>query len=45
MDFETAFTTLTGFPAFLWRRRLFDQHFVKDEIPTALNLPTGRGVK
>lgn len=43
MNFETAFRTLTGFPPFLWQRRLFDQYFSKGETPAALDLPTGLG--
>jgi len=45
MDFETAFKTLTGFPPFVWQKRLFDQYFRNGEIPAALDLPTGRGKK
>lgn len=40
----SVFIALTGNSRFK-RRRLFEEHFAKGEIPTALNLPTGLGVK
>ncbi len=43
IDFVPAFETLTGHSPFRWQRRLFNDHFVKGDIPAALDLPTGLG--
>ena len=44
MDFKSAFTLLTGFSTPLrWQARLYEGHFAKGEIPSALDLPTGLG--
>ncbi len=40
--FDDSFSLLTGYPPMRWQQRLFDL-FVRDEIPTALDLPTGLG--
>jgi CRISPR-associated endonuclease/helicase Cas3 len=42
--FDTAFMAITGGSAPLrWQRRLFAEHFARDDIPPALDLPTGLG--
>ena len=42
-SFWDSYSSLTGHPEpMAWQRRLFDL-FVKREIPTALDLPTGLG--
>jgi CRISPR-associated endonuclease/helicase Cas3 len=43
IDFPSAFESLTGHAPFRWQRRLFDDHFVKGDVPAALDLPTGLG--
>jgi CRISPR-associated endonuclease/helicase Cas3 len=43
IDFASAFESLTGHAPFGWQRRLFDDHFVKGDVPAALDLPTGLG--
>lgn len=43
LNFDTAFTALTGNAPFPWQRALFDQHFTKGNIPASCNLPTGLG--
>jgi CRISPR-associated endonuclease/helicase Cas3 len=45
LNFESAFTALTGNPPFPWQSALYDR-FVsdrKDNIPASCNLPTGLG--
>jgi CRISPR-associated endonuclease/helicase Cas3 len=43
IDFPSAFESLTGHAPFRWQRRLFEGHFVKGDVPAALDLPTGLG--
>jgi CRISPR-associated endonuclease/helicase Cas3 len=43
IDFPSAFESLTGHAPFRWQRRLFEDHFVKGDVPAALDLPTGLG--
>ncbi|MGY6217317.1 DEAD/DEAH box helicase family protein [Methylolobus aquaticus] len=40
--FDRWFEAISGFPPFRWQKRLFN-HFVRNEIPSALDLPTGLG--
>lgn len=41
--FDQAFQSLTGSAPFGWQRRLFADHFVRGDIPAALDIPTGLG--
>lgn len=41
-DFETRFEHLTGSAPFPWQARLYG-HFLKGDLPSALDLPTGLG--
>jgi CRISPR-associated endonuclease/helicase Cas3 len=43
MSFQCAFEDLTGYPPLSWQVRLFETHFKKGEIPSAIDLPTGLG--
>ena len=42
-DFNERFQDLTGHAPFGWQRRLFEGHFIKGDLPSALDLPTGLG--
>ena len=42
-DFGKRFKALTGHDPLGWQRRLFEGHFIKDNLPSALDLPTGLG--
>ena len=42
-DFDRCFKDLTGHASFEWQRRLFEKHFIKGDLPSALDLPTGLG--
>jgi CRISPR-associated endonuclease/helicase Cas3 len=41
--FDDAFHALTGKLPLRWQKRLFQEHFVKNEIPPVIDLPTGLG--
>lgn len=41
--FAEQFETLTGFKPMRWQQRLYDEHFVKGTLPSAVNVPTGLG--
>jgi CRISPR-associated endonuclease/helicase Cas3 len=41
--FDTAFEAMTGNAPLRWQRRLFAEHLERDDIPSALDLPTGLG--
>ncbi|OYV73208.1 MAG: type I-U CRISPR-associated helicase/endonuclease Cas3, partial [Deltaproteobacteria bacterium 21-66-5] len=41
--FDEAFEALTGFSPMGWQRRLFHDHFLRADIPSACDLPTGLG--
>ena len=41
--FGERFKALTGHAPFEWQRRLFEKHFIKGDLPSALDLPTGLG--
>ena len=41
--FNKDFKDLTGFSPFKWQERLFRDHFLKGNIPSALDIPTGLG--
>jgi CRISPR-associated endonuclease/helicase Cas3 len=43
INFDTAFTALTGNPPFPWQRDLYESWFAKGEFPDACTLPTGLG--
>ncbi|NWG71537.1 MAG: type I-U CRISPR-associated helicase/endonuclease Cas3 [Parvularculaceae bacterium] len=43
MQFEQAFSLLTGYQPMRWQRCLFKCYFCKGEIPYSLDLPTGLG--
>ncbi|MGA4645053.1 type I-G CRISPR-associated helicase/endonuclease Cas3g [Limisphaera sp. 4302-co] len=42
-DFDRAFESLTGFAPMKWQRRLFEKHFLKADLPSRCDLPTGLG--
>lgn len=42
IDFERCFECLTGNSSFPWQARLYG-HFLKEDLPPALDLPTGLG--
>ena len=42
-DFKCKFKELTGFAPFTWQERLYHDYFVKGQIPSALDIPTGLG--
>lgn len=39
--FDSDFQSLTGFCPMPWQRRLYREHFLKGQLPAALDLPTG----
>ncbi len=41
--FAEGFKELTGRPPFGWQSRLFRDHFVRGDVPAALDIPTGLG--
>jgi len=41
--FNRHFKSLTGNPSLLWQERLFSDHFVKNDIPAVIDIPTGLG--
>src|ERR1700736_6202238 len=41
--FDVCFRELTGWKPLDWQRRLFNQHFVRGDLPTSLDVPTGLG--
>jgi CRISPR-associated endonuclease/helicase Cas3 len=41
--FTESFSLLTGHPPMRWQARLFRQHFLAGDLPTAINVPTGLG--
>ncbi len=41
--FNNGFHTLTGNAPLVWQERLFRDHFLNNDIPAALDLPTGLG--
>ena len=42
-DFNRYFQDLTRHVPFGWQRRLFEEHFMHGDLPSALDLPTGLG--
>src|SRR5262249_25683023 len=42
-DFDLQFAALTGFSPLRWQKRLFDQHFITGDLPSAIDVPTGLG--
>ena len=42
-NFNSRFKELTGHAPFEWQRRLFEELFIKGDLPSALDLPTGLG--
>ena len=42
-DFNRRFKELTGHAPFEWQRRLFEEHVMQGNLPSALDLPTGLG--
>lgn len=42
-SFEKDFKELIGFSPFEWQKSLFHDYFVKGQIPSALDIPTGLG--
>ncbi len=43
VQFEDAFEALTGYRAFPWQQRLYDDHFACGALPPAVDIPTGLG--
>lgn len=43
MDFTHKFKMLTGYVPMRWQARLFDEHFVNGNLPSAVSIPTGLG--
>lgn len=41
--FHSAFKALTGYRPMCWQSRLFRDHFVAGELPSAIDIPTGLG--
>ena len=41
--FDGGFAALTGNTPLGWQRRLFLDHFLRGDIPAALDIPTGLG--
>lgn len=41
--FSEQFETLTGFKPLRWQQRLYDEHFVRGALPSAVSIPTGLG--
>lgn len=41
--FYEGFRALTGHAPMSWQQRLFEQHFVSGDLPSALDIPTGLG--
>jgi reverse gyrase len=41
--FRNKFKELTGKTPLSWQERLFREHFVKNELPSVIDLPTGLG--
>src|SRR5271167_237498 len=41
--FEVCFRELTGWKPLGWQQRLFTRHFVRGDLPTSLDIPTGLG--
>ena len=42
-EFDSNFEGLKGFSPFEWQKHLYHDYFVKGDIPTALDIPTGLG--
>ncbi len=43
MNFASMFETLTGHAPLRWQQRLYDEHFARGELPSAISVPTGLG--
>ena len=41
--FGRTFEDLTGHPPLCWQTRLYSEHFVKGQLPSAVDVPTGLG--
>ena len=41
--FAEQFEMLTGFEPMRWQQRLYDEHFAKGSLPSAVSVPTGLG--
>ena len=44
MAIESDFRALTGFVVLAWQKRLYQEHFAKGDIPSAVDVPTGKHV-
>ena len=42
-EFNRYFEELTGNAPFQWQRRLYHEHFARNELPSVIDLPTGLG--
>src|SRR6202451_1737935 len=43
LNFDSAFTALTGNPPFPWQTALYEEWFSQSRFPASCNLPTGLG--
>ena len=43
ISFARQFEVLTGFKPMSWQQRLYDEHFAKGKLPSAVSVPTGLG--
>lgn len=43
MEFGSEFKKLAGFEPMRWQIRLYDEHFIKGTLPSAVSIPTGLG--
>lgn len=43
MEFGSEFKRLAGFEPMRWQIRLYDEHFIKGTLPSAVSIPTGLG--
>ena len=42
-NFDALFRRLTGFAPLSWQSRLYSEHFQKNDLPSAIDVPTGLG--
>lgn len=43
IDFQATFKALTGYAPLKWQRRLYEEYFLKGDLPDICDLPTGLG--
>ena len=42
-EFCVRFQSLTGYAPMRWQERLYESHFVKNDVPGIIDIPTGLG--